>query len=373
MTGSNSASLCGLTNWRVPTLRELASIARHNASPAIDTGYFPNTPAAPFWSATPNASTNTQAWAFTFDQGGSSSLPRTRSAVVRLVSGTWEGTDDAAVTVSAPQIHAPWAANRTPASRYTVNNNGTVTDTATGLMWQQCSAGLSGNACGVGSASSFTWQQALEHAAASTLAASLRLASAQHHRATLHRRPGSTHPGDCSAVLPRHPGRQLLERHPPRHRRQQHRPWLWRRQRTDRQSQPHLPRTPGTHRRPPQRHPRPPAGPDRHPRQRHHRNHLVSAPGCHLVSPLQRHHSRWHLQRNRLWHNPHLHPCQPRTAHRCPLSGRRLHQPGPRQLLAPVGDHQHAHRAATAHRPGHHRHRRGHRSGMERRRNGRPL
>ena len=44
------------------------------------------------------------------------------------------------------------------------NHDGTITDTATGLMWQKCSMGqtynASTNGCD-GSASSYTWQQAL--------------------------------------------------------------------------------------------------------------------------------------------------------------------------------------------------------------------
>jgi len=46
-------------------------------------------------------------------------------------------------------------------SRYTVNNDGTVTDTETGLMWKQCREGLSGNACTTGETKTFTWQESL--------------------------------------------------------------------------------------------------------------------------------------------------------------------------------------------------------------------
>ncbi|MBS4098995.1 MAG: DUF1566 domain-containing protein [Sulfuricella sp.] len=46
---------------------------------------------------------------------------------------------------------------------YTVKADGTVTDTATGLVWEQCSQGLytSSTACGTGRAATFTWDQAL--------------------------------------------------------------------------------------------------------------------------------------------------------------------------------------------------------------------
>jgi len=52
----------------------------------------------------------------------------------------------------------------TPTSRFTVHGNGTVTDTKTGLMWKQCSEGLSGADCSVGGAGAYTWQGALQQA-----------------------------------------------------------------------------------------------------------------------------------------------------------------------------------------------------------------
>lgn len=44
---------------------------------------------------------------------------------------------------------------------FTDNGNGTISDTVTGLMWDKCSIGLSGNTCATGSATLHTWQQAL--------------------------------------------------------------------------------------------------------------------------------------------------------------------------------------------------------------------
>lgn len=44
---------------------------------------------------------------------------------------------------------------------FTDNGDGTVTDTVTGLMWDQCSWGLSGVGCAAGAASVHTWTQAL--------------------------------------------------------------------------------------------------------------------------------------------------------------------------------------------------------------------
>jgi hypothetical protein len=58
-----------------------------------------------------------------------------------------------------------------PASRFTDNGDGTVTDTATGLQWKRCSEGQawSGGTC-AGSATSHNWQDALQLAATASYA-----------------------------------------------------------------------------------------------------------------------------------------------------------------------------------------------------------
>lgn len=50
----------------------------------------------------------------------------------------------------------------TPDSQLTDNSNGTITDTATGLMWKKCMEGVTGNSCATGAAAVFTWQTALQ-------------------------------------------------------------------------------------------------------------------------------------------------------------------------------------------------------------------
>ena len=79
------------------------------------------------------------------------------------------------VAVTSLALFAPWAAAQTcvagiqasnPASVYVVDSaNGTVTDTRTGLMWDRCARGLTGVGCATGTASTFTWQAALDAAA----------------------------------------------------------------------------------------------------------------------------------------------------------------------------------------------------------------
>ncbi|MCX6752194.1 MAG: DUF1566 domain-containing protein [Candidatus Nomurabacteria bacterium] len=54
------------------------------------------------------------------------------------------------------------------ARSYTDNNDGTITDNSTGLVWQKCSAGLSGTNCEIGSAVTVTWANALTYCNANT-------------------------------------------------------------------------------------------------------------------------------------------------------------------------------------------------------------
>jgi hypothetical protein len=46
---------------------------------------------------------------------------------------------------------------------YLDNSDGTVIDKGTGLVWQKCSAGLSGTDCATGSAATYTWANAVSY------------------------------------------------------------------------------------------------------------------------------------------------------------------------------------------------------------------
>lgn len=77
-----------------------------------------------------------------------------------------------AVVLSGLSLSPAWAAQvckydsipaTAPASRFTDNGDGTVTDKATGLQWKRCAEGQtwSGGVC-TGSATGHTWQAALQ-------------------------------------------------------------------------------------------------------------------------------------------------------------------------------------------------------------------
>jgi len=66
----------------------------------------------------------------------------------------WSGVSYAAC--NAAQIQD------TPNTDFVNNGDGTVTHTKTGLMWKQCSEGLSGVGCATGAATTHNWQAALK-------------------------------------------------------------------------------------------------------------------------------------------------------------------------------------------------------------------
>ncbi len=137
----NAAQLCGFNDWRVPTRRELLSIVHHGRSnPAIDTTFFPNTQNSFYHSIDIFAPKPAQAWIIDFFVGQAGARSQSIGSHVRLVSGT-----------IPPE----------PDPRFENNSDGTVTDPATGLMWDRCVWGQTGTDCSGGSASTHNWQAAL--------------------------------------------------------------------------------------------------------------------------------------------------------------------------------------------------------------------
>ena len=146
-TSYNSATRCGFSSaWRAPTRRELLSIVHHGtSSPIIDEDFFPNTPGYSYWSSCEYALNSSEAWGVSF--GGGATLFRSKTDTstreVRLVHGT-----------------------QLPDGSFTDNEDGTVTDTVTGLVWDKCSWGQSwdnnSNTCSAsGEATPHNWAAAL--------------------------------------------------------------------------------------------------------------------------------------------------------------------------------------------------------------------
>ena len=88
---SNDQVLCGLSNWRIPTVKELESLVNFNINaesdqPNIDSNYFSSTIVSAYWTTNASAAKPSDAWAIHFGNGAAQLLDRNNKAFVRLVS-----------------------------------------------------------------------------------------------------------------------------------------------------------------------------------------------------------------------------------------------------------------------------------------------
>jgi hypothetical protein len=142
----------GHTDWRLPSVKELSGIVdAGRAFPSIDGTAFPETPVMPFdavWSSSSSAAYSTYAWGVNLGYG-------------YVIHGSDKGSTDYARCVRGrvgPSDPGPFES-------LVLSGDRVVRDTSTGLTWQGCAAGQSGEACATGSAAVFEWQEALAYCA----------------------------------------------------------------------------------------------------------------------------------------------------------------------------------------------------------------
>lgn len=141
---ANADSLCGYTNWRVPTANELLGLTSPAGASAPATGTDPLPLAGRYWSGETVVGATDNAWVVDATAGGVTAFAaKTLPHKVKLVRSA---------------VLPPACGD---SSRYQTKGDGMVTDTQTDLVWKQCSEGLSGSACDQGSLQAFTSLQSL--------------------------------------------------------------------------------------------------------------------------------------------------------------------------------------------------------------------
>lgn len=109
----SNLTLGGYGDWRLPEKRELLSIVDYGTvNPAINTTFFPVSSTYDYWANT--TYNTTDAWYVRFANGAATTAGKTVGKHVQCVRG------------------APWGGGV-----FVDNHDGTVTDTVSGLMWQQ--------------------------------------------------------------------------------------------------------------------------------------------------------------------------------------------------------------------------------------------
>ena len=117
----NKIKYGGFSDWRMSNKDELRSIVDYGKTgPAVDTRYFPNTKSDFYWTCVPYNMQKPFIWGIFFGLGSGICYTPNSKRYVRAVRG---GKDK--------------RFGKQDPSRFKDNNDGTITDTLTGLMWQK--------------------------------------------------------------------------------------------------------------------------------------------------------------------------------------------------------------------------------------------
>ena len=178
ITNANNATFCGYTDWRLPNVVEIRSLANSNYDCTsiwlLDIGIWSEVNS---WASTSDAGNNTYAWWTEFcdiDLATASKTSVSNYMGAWVVRGGQANSPDPAYPANIPktgqtvssvsgddgdlEMGVAW-----PSPRFTNNGDGTVTDNLTGLVWSQDANTPGPAACSPGVTK--RWQASLDHAA----------------------------------------------------------------------------------------------------------------------------------------------------------------------------------------------------------------
>jgi hypothetical protein len=142
----DNLDFAGFDDWRLPEIHELASAVDYTtgviAFRDVYTGAFSSSLSI-FWSSSPSAGSNHYAWTVNFNGSG--------------VSDYGKGSTESSSCVRGkPLVFGSFDAS-------VISNERAVRDKVSGLVWQGCTAGQSGESCDQGSTTNYTWQEAIDY------------------------------------------------------------------------------------------------------------------------------------------------------------------------------------------------------------------
>jgi hypothetical protein len=136
----------GGKKWRLPTIEELETLVISDSDSSEDTSTFPNSQSSYYWSSSNEVDKKNFSYYKDFSTNQTGYDNNTNLAYVRCVTGTYKPPT------------------------YINNNDGTIKDPTTNLIWQKCSVGQKNDKRCSFSSFVYEWEDALSYCESLTLA-----------------------------------------------------------------------------------------------------------------------------------------------------------------------------------------------------------